>query len=640
MSLQELAEDYGITTSHTDGLGRQQTASDDALISTLQALGVDITAADQATRLRDEARQAAHPIVEPCHATRAWQGTGVIITGDADAQFRAELIREDSQQSVLEGRFGDLPSQDHGWRLDLGALPPGYHTLTLSSGERKQCCRVFAAPQRAYGAPDGRREWGVFAPLYALRSDGDLGVGDFSTLNTMMDWAGELGASFLGTLPLLAANYREAFQTSPYSPVSRLFWNELYLDIHGLAERYPSPELSALLKSKAFRDQGDAAADLEFIDYKQSSELRRQVLEHTARIAWQTDAARFDAALSKNPELRKYAQFRATMEKTGQTWPQWAAPQRDGELSEADYTATCFRYFAFVQVIAEEQLGALSEKDCQLYLDLSVGAAGSSYDVWRYRQQFVTGIDIGAPPDDLFEGGQNWALPPLHPQRSREHGHDYFIECVRAHMRHAGVLRIDHIMGLHRLYWVPSELGATEGLYVNYPADELYAILLIESHRLKCAVVGEDLGTVPDYVRPMMGDAGMHRLYVGQFATQWCEEDKHLGLQVPPAGAIASLDTHDTATFAGWFATTDLEVPPKELMESWTEELAAGPVAGLMVTLEDLWLEAEPQNRPGSGLETPNWRHRMARTAADIRNDVVLCNWLRKLDGLRRQSQD
>jgi 4-alpha-glucanotransferase len=265
---------------------------------------------------------------------------------------------------------------------------------------------------------------------------------------------------------------------------------------------------------------------------------------------------------------------------------------------------------------------------------------GSSYDVWRYQSAFVHGIDVGAPPDALFEGGQNWALPPLHPERSREQGHEYFAQCVRAHMRHCGMLRIDHVMGLHRLYWVPSELGATEGLYVRYPAEELYAILLIESQRQECRLVGEDLGTVPDSVRPAMEKAGMHRLYVGQFSTQWREHEQFLGLEEPPPTAIASLDTHDTATFAGWFDTTDLQIDAEHLMRAWTEELAAGPAAGLVITLEDLWLEREPQNRPGTGQDVPNWRHRIARPLDEIFADEHLTGWLRHISDLRSQAQN
>ena len=310
-------------------------------------------------------------------------------------------------------------------------------------------------------------------------------------------------------------------------------------------------------------------------------------------------------------------------------------------LLEGEYDQENYRYHLFAQWAADQQLTALGQKECKLYLDLSVGVVGSSFDVWRYQDSFVRGMDVGAPPDGLFEAGQNWALPPLHPERSRNTGHEYFSKCVRTHMRHAGMLRIDHVMGLHRLYWVPRDHAASDGLYVRYPADELYAILLIESQRAQCVLVGEDLGTVPEAVRPAMERAGMHRLFVAQFATEWRESEQDgvelLGLERPPDSAVASLDTHDTPTFAGWFATTDLAVDPEELMHAWTEELASGLAAALVVTLEDLWLEPMPQNRPGAGSEVPNWRRRIARPLAEIVADPDLAGWLREVSALREK---
>jgi 4-alpha-glucanotransferase len=201
-------------------------------------------------------------------------------------------------------------------------------------------------------------------------------------------------------------------------------------------------------------------------------------------------------------------------------------------------------------------------------------------------------------------------------------------------MRFASMLRVDHVMGLHRLYWIPQGIPATQGMYVAYPADELYATLLVESHRCRCSVVGEDLGTVPDYVRPAMAEAGFHGLYVAQFSTEWREQEQQVGLQTPQASVVACIDTHDTATFAGWFATTDLS-DPLDLLNAWIDELAAGPAAGFLINLEDLWLEPEPQNRPGTNEEVPNWRHRLARTLKQITCDESISIRLKEVDRLR-----
>lgn len=635
MSLRALAKQLGISTRHVDGLGREIEASDEALLTVMRALGVAIDSPADANRCMAERAAEPPPLVPPCMATRAWRGTVVQLHGAPESFFRATLYREDGQICHYEAQLSALPADKGGWSLALGALPIGYHRLRVACAAQNGECVILSAPDRAYGAPDGRREWGLFAPLYALPCDSSQGVGHYSALTELMSWADGLGASFVGTLPLLSADYEIARETSPYSPVSRLFWNELYLDLAPLIEHYPSSELDALLSSPHYLSECARLDALEYVDYQASSALKLSVLKEVSKAAWESDEDLLRLHLEDHPELHDYAQFRAAMTKSGKTWPQWPEAQRSGSLTAEDYLEEDYRYVVFAQWAVCQQLAVIAQERCKLYLDLSVGVSGSSYDVWRFQRDFVRGVDVGAPPDDLFTGGQNWALPPLHPQRARAGGHAYFARCVRNHMRYAGFLRIDHVMGLHRLYWVPSELGATEGVYVDYPADELYAILKIESHREQCVLVGEDLGTVPEGVRPAMEAAGMHRLYVAQFATEWSKSEHALGLQTPPANAIASLDTHDTLTFAGWLETTDLEVDAESLMRSWTEELARGPAAALMITLEDLWLEREPQNRPGTNQSVPNWRHRLALSLRELFNDMDIVNWLSHLNELR-----
>jgi 4-alpha-glucanotransferase len=283
---------------------------------------------------------------------------------------------------------------------------------------------------------------------------------------------------------------------------------------------------------------------------------------------------------------------------------------------------------------------------------------------------------VGAPPDALFTGGQNWGLPPLHPERVRAGGHALLRACVAAHAEPAAILRVDHVMGLHRLYWIPEGAAATEGAYVRQPVDELYAVLCLESVRARCAIAGEDLGTVPPEVRPQMAARGLHRLFVAQFNLPAAE-----GKRVPPAtpDAVASLNTHDTPTFAGWWAGAEIDdrvelgllteaqavdestarrvqrrslatallagLDPGALaagdellaavMAALTEHLARGPAQLVQVTLEDLWLEPRPQNTPGTGPERPNWRRRHSRTLPAIAADPAITDLLRRLSAHR-----
>jgi 4-alpha-glucanotransferase len=639
MGLRELAAQCGVTTSHVDGLGRQIEATEASMLAVLRALGVAIDRAEDADGVLQQRLQVQARLVPPCLATSADEDCMLPVHCQPGDTLELTLTLETGatrewSTSVAENLVDDIAP------VSLGILPMGYHQVMVRNGVQEARTFLLAAPAKAYGAPGQAKTWGLFAPLYALRRSRDYGVGDFACLRKLMDWADELGASFVGTLPLLAANYREDFQSSPYSPVSRLYWNELYLDLDALTARYPSPELNALLEADETKKNGKCLSELPLVDYAGTSAFRRSILECVARSAWQKDAAQLRSLAKSEPELHAYAAFRATTETSGTTWSSWKNARSQREIDELVYDEESYRYHLFSQWALDEQLRLLADHPCALYLDLSVGVSGSSFDVWRYQDDFVSGIDVGAPPDGLFEGGQNWALPPLHPERSREEGHQYFAGCVRAHMRHAGMLRIDHVMGLHRLYWVPSDLAATEGLYVSYPADELYAILLIESQRQECVLVGEDLGTVPEVVRPAMEAAGIHGLYVGQFSTEWRPEQQFLGLQRPSGSAVASLDTHDTATFGGWFDTTDLSIDPMTLMRAWTEELASGPAAALVITLEDLWLEREPQNRPGTGPEKPNWRHRIVRPLDEITADPDLNAWLQEVSRLRLQAQN
>ncbi len=293
------------------------------------------------------------------------------------------------------------------------------------------------------------------------------------------------------------------------------------------------------------------------------------------------------------------------------------------------------------------QLEALRGGPVALYLDLPVGVNIDAYEVWRWRRLFLTELGAGAPPDALFLGGQNWGLPPMSPIALRRGRYRYFIDCVRHHMRVAGMLRIDHVMGLFRLYCVPSGRPATDGVYLRYPADDLLAILTLESWRACCALAGEDLGTVPEHVRPAMARHGLYRLHVGQW-----HFPPELGASPSPApaDAIASLNTHDTATFAGWWRGADIDdkrelglitddaeraeralreqmraallefagpssadlTDAERAMVAATADLALGAAEVVLVALDDLALDPVPHNVPGTTTERPNWQRRVA----------------------------
>ena len=252
----------------------------------------------------------------------------------------------------------------------------------------------------------------------------------------------------------------------------------------------------------------------------------------------------FEAYLNSHSSLEDYARFRAAGEKQGIRWYSWPQAMRDGKLKDGDYSEKQRQYHLYTQWLAHEQIQSLSQKarrdNLYLYLDLPVGVHPYSYDVWRERESFVTGINGGAPPDPVFTSGQNWSFPPLHPEKIRQQGYRYVIDCLRHQLELAGMLRIDHMMNFHRLFWIPEGMENREGVYVNYRAEELYAILALESYRHQSVIVGEDLGIVPPEVRPMMEKHGIFRMFVGQY--ELITENQ---LGEIPSDCVASLNTHD-----------------------------------------------------------------------------------------------
>ncbi|RMH43396.1 MAG: 4-alpha-glucanotransferase [Deltaproteobacteria bacterium] len=548
--LEALARDCGVQTEYVDAFGAVRRASPDALVAVIRALGEDLASPDDAGRvLLDRARRRAARRLPPVIV--AWDGRA-----DVDAPGPAELVCEDGGVRPVTGA-----------PLALRDLPIGYHAL-VAGGER---AHVIAAPSRCHEPPAGERTWGVFAPLYALRSARTRvhGGADLTDLAHCIDWVRGLGGSVVGTLPLLAAFPDEP---SPYLPVSRRFWNELYLDLSAVPEIDALPE--AFVRSAAALD---AAGE---VDYPGLHAAREPLLRDAARRLWASASPRRDAFerwRAATPLADAYAAFRAGGDEDAR------------------------RYHLYVQWLCREQLAALAGRG--LYLDLPVGVHPRGFDAVREADAFAAGVSVGAPPDPLFAGGQDWTVPALHPERSRRTGHRYFAECVRAHAEFARVLRIDHVMGLFRRFWIPRGFPATEGVYVRMPADELVAVVCVESYRHRCAIVGEDLGTVEPAVRDEMARRGLRRMYVAQLAP----DDP-----VPP-GCVASLNTHDTPPFAA-------ACPGADIGDA-IARLAASEAWAVLVSLEDLWGETRPQNVPGTGRERPNWRRKMARAIDEAAAD-------------------
>ena len=690
-NLEALAMLYGIELSYYDIRGRHYVASDEALLALLPCLGAPIQGPENiAPALLGRRLDLARRVVEP--VTVAWDDRPPFVSvrlpePRKTGAYRVELFLENGDMRGFDGRLDDLPIHDD-WEvanvhyqvvhLPLGrSIPLGYHRLQVSLGSVVQEALLIAAPHQAYLPPKAKM-WGVFAPTYALHDRQSLGAGGLRELSRMVDWVKGAGGDVVATLPLMSAFLDEPCEPSPYAPVSRLFWNELYIDIERLPELSQNPTAQSLLSEARRAGIAPATDDRALIDYRTQAALQRQILASLAETAFSGDhRGELDRFAAAHPRARDYAQFRATTETRHEPWHNWPTPLRDGDLTEVDYADSSYRYHLYVQLRMQQQLGGLGDAVRRmgggLYLDMPLGVHPDGYDAWRERTAFVPDVSAGAPPDDLFVGGQDWGFRPLHPERIRFRHYAYVIACIRHQLSCAGALRIDHVMGLHRIFCIPRGMGGEHGIYVHYRPEELYAILNLESVRQESFLVGEDLGTVPDAVRDAMNRHRFHRMYVAQFSLR---HDPQHAVVAPPQTAAASINTHDTPTFTAFWEGHDIET--RVALNHLSPEAAPGEHAGraalreavisylqqhgwlheapttdavlralvrllgasdarlVLLNLEDLLAEKRPQNVPGTTTESPNWRRHTARSLDEVFSEPGFSAVLHQLDRSRR----
>ncbi|HEY0514238.1 MAG TPA: 4-alpha-glucanotransferase [Thermoanaerobaculia bacterium] len=691
--LLELAGSYGVQTSYHDAMGNYVEAGAESLLGVLRALQAPVESpGDVAEALRERREELRRRLVEP--VVVAWDGHAPSIElrpGDARGSVAYHLDLEGGERRAQVTDLDRLPATPPagglpfpGRRLALPEpLPSGYHRLTVELGGRTAESLIISAPTRCYGreAGGGRPLWGAFLPLYALRTSRSWGAGDFSDLETLAEWTSGLGGGVVGTLPVLAAFLDEPFEPSPYAPASRLFWNELYIDPRRLPEIEDCIPARRLIESPDFLREVEALRAAPRVDYARLMALKRRVLEELAlRFFSRPGGPRqeeFERFVAGKPGLATYAAFRAVGDRRGEPWQLWPGRLREGTLAPADYDEEDRRYYLWTQWAAEQQVSQLAREARRrgpgLYLDLPLGVHGSSYDVWRERDLFALEASAGAPPDTFFTKGQNWGFPPLRPDRLRERGYDHLIQCLRHHLEHSGILRIDHVMQLHRLFWIPEGMDASGGVYVSYPAEELYAVLSVESHRSQTMIVGENLGTVPPEVYEAMDRHDVQGMYVVQYELQPGGQ----GVREPPAKCVASLNTHDMPTFQAFWQAKDVDdlqslgfftaeqareererrgqirrgmeaaLPPEErgrgaatqgtVLRGLLDYLAASPARMVLVNLEDLWQESEPQNVPGTSAERPNWRRKARFSFEEFSTRADVVEPLKRIDELRKR---
>jgi 4-alpha-glucanotransferase len=629
-ALRSLARAMGVHTRYTDGLGKRVIVAPETLLRVCAAVGAPIARpGDAADALRAVRSTRNTGLVPP--VLIAWDGTMPLVAIAAHGSVHAELHLEAGDVAPLELARGELRA--------TRPLPCGYHRLTVEASGRVETCTVIAAPVRAWRRPGSHRSWGVGTQLAALRSARSRSVGDLQDLQSLCRWVGERGGDLVTVLPLLPTFNAAPPEPSPYSPVSRLFWSELILDL-GDAHR-PTAHPTTLDVTRA------------------DAEVRAALSGYPDPHPSQLDE-----------ELVHYARFRGAQERLGRNWRDWPSQAQAGALAPDHIDTEVERFHLVAQTLARRQLHDLRqhlEHDrFRLGLDLAVGVHPDGYDPWSRQSLFSDGMSVGAPPDGGFPSGQDWGFAPVLPEASRREGHRYLAASIAHQAGLAGVLRVDHIMAWSRLYWIPHGFGLHQGTYVSYPAEELFAILTLESERNQCEVVGENLGTVPREIFEALPRHRIWGMYLAQFQASGGPE-----VPPPPAQDMALVGTHDTPTFAGWLAGNDIaervrygllaeqEAPgvreeraraaqwlaeqlgtrveqPNAFLAELLEWLGRSESPLVVPWLEDFWLEERGVNLPGTrSSERPNWQRPMRRLLEEIFTDPEVDGLIRRLHRAR-----
>ncbi len=547
--------------------------------------------------------------------------TVCLVKGTAHrVEGRTTLVTEDLAEIELEA--GALLPPD---------LPSGYHSLRCDG----QKTRLIVAPTSC--APfAGDRTWGWAVQLYAMRSRSSWGIGEFRDLATLTDWSKFYGSGMVLVNPLHAAAPVPSQQPSPYFPTSRCYRNPLYLTIeHVPGYSDVAAELAPIAqRARALND--DRRIDRDAV-FRAKYEALDALWNRWRRTSRGPEQVRFDAySAAEGEALTNFATFCTIVEQRCESWMQWPVElRRPDSAAVVDFRAAHgerVHFHRWVQWLIDEQLRTAAP-GVNLMTDLAIGVDRGGADAWCWQDSFALDMSVGAPPDAFNTQGQNWGLPPFDPWRLKDNGYEPFIRTVRSAFRHAKGLRMDHVMGLFRLYWIPDGSSATDGCYVYTPFQDLLGIVAIESQRAGAYVVGEDLGTVESYVREELAAAKIFSYKLRQFEPGPSADF--------PFEALAAITTHDLPTIPGFWTRSDVGTqtamglqPNIEGTEkirghlaAWSgvdptagadatdavvlgvyRELAESPCAVITATIDDALGVEERPNMPGTIDEWPNWR--------------------------------
>ena len=709
--IRRLGQLYGIHPSYTDNWGKRRQVPQVTMRALLEAMGAAVGGAQEiADSLHEAKARPWRRMLAPVRVIATPGPLEVTFTLPAhlaDSKIDWTLSEEGGgrhEGSLTPDALAAVATAEvdgevyRRWPMQLPTnLPHGYHQLSMTGRgpARGQAgsMQLIVTPRRCYRPGRDVRLWGFAAQLYGVRSARNWGMGDFTDLAKLAEQAAALGAGTVGVNPLHALFPADANHISPYSPSSRLLLNVLYLDPEAVPDFAECSEARAMLGDHDLADEIAALRAKDMVDYPAVWRIKLRALEllfesfRMRHLAPSTGRARafadFRAEMGK--ALQQHATFDALHEHmlrtTGAwTWQHWPEPLRRPASAEVAAFARMHEgrvtFFAWLQWLADQQLAAAqararaADMPIGLYQDIAVAVNPASAMTWASPEVSLSGVNAGAPPDWFSPDGQNWALAPLSPVGLRESGYAVFASALRHSMRHAGAVRIDHVMGLKRLFWIPEGGCPKNGAYVRYPFDDLIRIIALESERQRCLVIGEDLGTVPRGFRPAMQRAGLKSCRVLYF------ERAHDGSFLPPPAyprqALVSVSTHDLPTLKGFWTGRDItwrallgrfpdeaalqhaqrerardrvlllralqragllpegvdqarppDEPSDELIVAVHRYLAETPGYLAMVQLEDALGEEEQPNLPGTS-EHPNWRRKLRLPLEDLAGEPLV----------------
>lgn len=685
-ALEQAAREAGIASGFINAHGKPQAIAAETKRDLLQAMGWN-----------NDRRPPARP-VPTVRVFTGGERFALPVNGDGDFswQFRQESGSE--QQGRVNGRMTlALPEP----------IAAGYHHLTLTQGTQSWECRVIVAPKRCFEPEPllaGKKLWGACVQLYTLRSESNWGIGDFGDLGTLLSQVASRGGAFVGLNPIHALCPGDPEAASPYSPSSRRWLNIIYIDVAAVPDFQHSEAAQQWWQAAETQHALQAVRATDWVDYSAVMALKLkglrlaypQFMARKADDAQRQAFARFVKQGGESLWLQAaYDALYVHLEKeTGraQGWNAWPDAYRNarGPVVRAfcEQQAPEVEFYLWLQWLAETQIERCYQLSQQaampigLYRDLAVGVVEGGAETWGDGELYCLKASVGAPPDILGPQGQNWDLRPMDPWAMVNRGYQPFIDLLRSNMIHCGALRIDHVMALLRLWWIPAGETADKGAYVQYPVDDLLAILALESQRHRCMVIGEDLGTVPMEIVSKLREGGVYSYKVLYF-----ERDAENSFRAPqsyPVQAMATLTTHDLPTLRSYWQADDLTlgktlglytddavletlyadrakarqglldglhhygcVPVKTAhraaqltpaIRRGLQRYVADSASALLGLQPEDWLDmAAPVNVPGTSDQYPNWRRKLSQTLEAMFADAEVNSLIQDLDKRRRK---